>query len=368
MKRVLCLIANMDTGGAETLLMKLYRTMNVEEYQFDFLTYAGKNGYYDKEIINRGGKIYPITPVKKNPIKCFYDVYTVVKGGGYKSVLLSVPFSVYSIMLLIARMAGAKKIGLRCTNTKVGDGKISYTVLHYIFKPFAKVVTNVKLSPSVLAAEWMFGKGCVYKKQAVILNNGVQLDKFIFSIQRRKMIREEFNVSNKHVYGHVGRFVKQKNHIFLLKIFQEICKQDSEAVLLLVGTGMLLEDIKKKVYELKIENSVIFAGVRKDIPDIMMAMDVVIFPSYYEGMPNVIIEAQCTGLPCIIADTITRDVQVTDLIEFLSLEDDALIWANTAMKKMTLSKDIKRNIYNSIMKEKGYDINDVTCKFLELMT
>ncbi|SFH62093.1 Glycosyl transferases group 1 [Selenomonas ruminantium] len=138
--------------------------------------------------------------------------------------------------------------------------------------------------------------------------------------------------------------------------------------MLLVGTGMLLEDIKKKVYELKIENSVIFAGVRKDIPDIMMALDVVIFPSYYEGMPNVIIEAQCTGLPCIIADTITRDVQVTDLIEFLSLEDDALIWANTAMKKMTLSKDIKRNIYNSIMKEKGYDINDVTCKFLELMT
>lgn len=367
MKKVLCVIARMDTGGAETMLMKMYRSVDIEKYQFDFVTYVDGKGFYDNEIVERGGKIYPIAPLKQKTLKCFYQFYKIIKENKYEHILLSVPFAVYALMLMVAKLAGVKHIGIRCTNTKVGDGRWLYTTLHKMFKPLANCVANVKLAPSKIAAEWMFGKGCIEDGRAKILKNGLPLKRFMFSNEIRNKIRHEYCIENKIVFGHIGRFVYQKNHRFLIDVFNEIHKINDSTVLILLGTGMYWDEIKEYVNELGLSSVVMMLGIKQDIPAYLMAMDELIFPSFYEGMPNVVIESQCTGLPCVIADTITSEVKATEVVEFKSLQSNAKEWAIAALKKYNECKNNNRSDYNHIMKESGYDIKDVTENFIKYM-
>ncbi len=164
--------------------------------------------------------------------------------------------------------------------------------------------------------------------------------------------------------GHVGRFSTQKNHLFLLDIFSEILKTRPDCVLLLVGSGELETACRERVAELGMESSVVFAGVRSDVPGLMSAMDLMIFPSLYEGMPNVIIEAQATGLKCLISDTITPEVGVTDLVFRESLKNDSTQWANRAVE--LLSNQAGERTAQKTLIEAGYDIQAVVLKFTKL--
>ena len=163
--------------------------------------------------------------------------------------------------------------------------------------------------------------------------------------------------------GHIGRFMTQKNHAFLLDIFNQIYTQNNNAVLLLVGTGELQAQIKEKIKALGLEKNVIFTGVRSDVPQLLSAMDVFVFPSFYEGMPNTVIEAQATGLPCVIADTITSEADITGLVKYLSLSDSADKWAETAFE---LAKSERKDTKEEFIKNK-YDIESVAQEFVRLV-
>ena len=352
MVRVLNIISKMDAGGAETFLMKVFRNIDNEKLIFDFLVCTPEEGLYDKEINSMGGKIHYSAPKSRNPIKSFYDTFNVVRANKYRAVFRASAHSLAFLDLFAAALGGADIRVMRSTNTN-NPGGIMSNVLHFVFRPFLNSVTTLQLAPSTEAAIWLFGKTSVQNGKVDIIKNGVEIDKFIFNKGTREKARHEMGLSSRFVIGHVGRFQTQKNHSYLFDVFTGIKQKQNNAVLLLIGQGELESVIREKAEKFGLTDSVIFAGQRSDIPDLLMAMDVYVFPSLYEGLPNTVVEAQATGLRCLVSDSITKEVGFTDLVQFLPLELGPDEWAEIALQYRTGYE--RRNMKVEFI-EKGYDI------------
>lgn len=368
MKRLLCIINSMEAGGAETMLMKLYREMDKEKIQFDFFIMLEGVGYYEPEILGMGGNVYHngYVSIVRKPLQAMYLIYKCVKKHKYKYVLLSTEKAHYIPFLIMSKLAGAEVLALRSTNSTSTNGKVVDFIDHSC-SFFVRFFTNVRLAPSELAADFMFGNNAVKKYNTQILNNGLKIKDFTFDCKWRVEIRDEFNFDNKIVIGSVARFYPQKNHSFLIDVFYEIARLEDDAVLILIGQGILENEIRNKVKRLGLENRVVFAGIRNDVRKCLMAMDLFILPSLYEGMPNVVIEAQTTGLPCLVSDSVTAECKITDMVSFLSLKSSPREWARAALEQC--NKD-DRSKYAAVMKEKGYDIKDVAenfCRYMRLI-
>lgn len=360
MKRVLCITSSMNRGGAETFLMKVYRNLDRSNYQMDFCVNADNNAYAN-EIISYGGKIFKIPTKSKQPLKSFTSICNIVKENNYDYVMRVNEHSLSVIDLIAAKIGGAKKVIMRSSNSSSGSNLS--TILHKTFKFLPKHIPDVMIAPSSLAAQYTFGSKNLVNDKVNILNNGVDLDIFNYSFNNRMEIRREFDLSNKFIVGHIGRFNTQKNHDFLLEIFSDILKIKENSVLFMVGEGNLLEHTREKAKEMEILGNCIFAGHRDDVFKILSAMDVLLLPSFYEGMPNVVIEAQATGLSCLISDTITSEANITGLVNYLSLSEDSSLWAEEAIN---LYKDERLDTKDIFLK-KEYDINSVTNKFVDLI-
>lgn len=361
-KRLLCIIGNMNAGGAETFLMKMYRSIDRSKYQMDFCINTNNECFYEDEIKTLGGKIYRIS-AKSQSIKLFKNgLSDCIKSGNYKYVLRITSSAMGFMDLKIAKKAGAKICSARSSNSN--DGKsIKAKAAHVLGKLLYRKYADVKIAPSDLAAKYTFGKKAYRRGEVHILHNALDLNVYSFDEQTRNHIRKEFSISdNVKIIGHVGRFMSQKNHSFLLDIFNEIHKQNQNTVLMLVGKGELEDKIKEKIKALNLEDSVIFTGVRSDIPALLSAMDVFVFPSFYEGMPNTVIEAQATGLPCLIADTITKEANVTGLVRYMPLKAPEE-WAKEALNMISDT----RMQTKEIMIENGYDIESVSMEFVRLV-
>lgn len=359
MKRILCIVHSLNTGGAETFLMKIYRTLPGDKYQMDFIV-SEPDGYYTKEVLDRGGRIYNIPQRRKAPIKAMYGIFNVVRSNGYESILKLGDTPIAALDLIAAKFGGAKILGMRSCNALTNQSGKS-KMLDALLRPVLNAVANVKIAPSMLAAEFTFGKRCAHK-EVKLLHNGVDLTVFRFDPDARSQVREEFALSDKFVVGHIGRFHKQKNHRYLLEVFRQIRKIRADAVLMLVGTGELEGDIHAWVKEMDLEGSVIFTGVRFDVPRLLSTMDVFVFPSLHEGMPNTIIEAQATGLPCVLADTITPEADITGLLTYMPLDHDYVKWAHTAVK----SAEQERANTRQLFLDKGYAIEAVSAEFVQM--
>lgn len=362
MTRILCMAGIMNTGGAETMLMKLYREVNRKQVQFDFLVFSSKQGFYDEEITALGGNIYCLGEISllKHPFLRLQGIYDFFRTHKYYHVLISTEQAHIAIFALMAKLAGVKNIAIRSTNSSACRGKW-FDRLERCLKFIPCLSSDVRFAPSILAANFLFGKN----KNVHILHNGIKISDFSFQSTIRNMTRESFNVKDRILFGHIGRFTYQKNHIFLLKVYSEIIRLNPKVSFLLIGVGELFDEIKMQAADMGIVDNIIFAGIRQDVSNCFMAMDGMIFPSLFEGMPNVVIEAQATGLPCLIADTITKECQITDIVEFMSLQDEPVRWALKALE-MT-NKQSNREEYADKMKNAGYDISDVACEFLKNM-
>lgn len=361
MKRLLCITANMNAGGAETFLMKIYRNIDKSKYQMDFIvSYSGKN-YYEEEIQKMGGRIFYVPPKSKNFIKSFFGVMKIVKDNNYQHVIRVNEHSLSTLDLLAAKIGGAKKLIMRSSNAN--SGSTFKVILHKIFRPLAIVIPNVKIAPSTDAAEYTFGKKQVKNNKVIILNNGLDIKQFTFDSKIRNKIRNELNINDKFVVGHIGRFNEQKNHLKLIEIFNELYKRNNKSILVLIGKGSLEKAIKMRVKELGIENSVLFLGEKDNINQLLFSFDILVFPSKYEGMPNVLIEAQTTGLKCIVSDSITQEANVIGLIKYISLTDSLDRWCN----EILAIDNINRLNSASKMLKSGYDISVVAKKFEKII-
>ena len=360
MKRILFILNSLDAGGAETFLMKVYRTLSTEEYQFDFIV-SKDGGCYTQEVLTRGGRIYAIPMRTKDAIGALNGIRKIVRDNCYECVMKLGDNPIAVVDLLAAKLGGAKYLAMRSCNALTGLS-IRAKIINTLLRPVLNTVANVKIAPSILAAEYTFGKYHAHR-DVHLLHNGVDLKVFRYDEEGRFQIRKEFGIPDKLVIGHVGRFHEQKNHRYLLEIFKEVCEVRTDAILLLVGIGKLENMIREYVKELDLQDVVVFAGQRFDIPQILSAMDVFVFPSLHEGMPNTVIEAQATGLPCVIADTITLEANITGLVTYMSLDVSSSQWAQ---KVLLMATEERRNTVSDFL-EQGYDIEKVSKELVTIL-
>ena len=355
--RILHVVGRMDMGGTETMIMNLFRNINRKKVIFDFVVHTNKKGHFDDEIHSLGGQIYRVPRFKLYNIFSYYKSWQILLNRitNYKLMHGHIGSSA-SIYLNMAKKRGLHTIA-HSHNTSMGLSikGIAFSLLSYN----TRYIAHSFFACSIDAGISRFGKNIVNKNFSVI-NNAINVGMFEYNVKTRTSIQSKFNLKGKFVIGHVGRFNEQKNHEFVIDIFNEICKVQKNAVLLLVGDGELRKVIEEKARNLGLIDSVMFTGVRTDTADLYQAMDVFLFPSLYEGLGIVLIEAQAAGLKCIVSDVIPKEAHVTDLIKPISLKANVEIWADEVLK----SASYERSANNSIIIEKGYDIKD-TAKRLE---
>lgn len=363
MKRLLCIVGSLNQGGAETFLMKLLRNINRTEYMLDFCVMSHEKGTYEDEIGRLGGKVFHIVPKSESLLKCFKEIKKIVKDNAYVSVIRVNEHSLSVLDLIAAKCGGAKKLAMRSSNANSVSKK--QKILHRAFCFLPRMIPNVKIAPSIKAAEYTFGKRNVKKGKVNFLQNGLAVDDFTFDEEIRNSLRKELNLEDKFIIGHVGRFQRQKNHKFLIDVFGEVLKQKETAHLVLVGgNGELMEETKAYVAESGLEDNVTFLGNRSDVNQLLSAFDILVFPSLYEGMPNVVIESQAAGLPCLISDTITPDANITGLVKYYPLGKTAEEWAKEAIGH---ASRFERRSYKEEFYTAGYDIEAVVQKFIDLV-
>lgn len=362
MKRLLCIVGCMNMGGAETFLMKIHRTIDRTKYQMDYAVAEEQEGVYDKEIISLGGKIYHITPKSKGIFRNFKDIRDLVNKKKYTYVLRVSQHSLSALELLAAKLGGAKVLAFRSSNSNACESTLN-GILHNICMFMPRFFANVYIAPSTEAGKFMFGKASVKEGKVNILHNAVNYEMYAYAQTKRKRIRRELDLGNSLVVGHVGRFNHQKNHIFLLEVFKELSKIQESAKLILVGKGEKEQELRSKVVEMGIKDKVIFVAPRSDVNEFYSAFDVLVFPSKFEGMPNVLIEAQAASLPCVASDTITKEAKITPYVSWLSLNETAVVWAKKALDVCHMERS---STYKKFVESK-YEVKDSSQTFCKLI-
>ena len=352
--RVAQIIGKWLGGGVESVVMNYYRHIDRNKIQFDFICDNNSTNIPYEEIEKLGGKVILIPPYQK--IFKYHNVLKkVLKDGNYKIVHSHInTLSVFS--LFAAKCAGVPvRIAHSHSTTNKKEKKKNF--IKQILRPFSKLFATDYMCCSELAGRWLFGNKEYDKENVYLLNNAIDLDKFKYNEKVRKEKRKELSISDDTlVIGHVGRFVEQKNHKYLIDIFDEVHKKNKNSILLLAGQGPLMNEIKEKVNKLRIEDNVKFLGQRNDINELYQTFDVFVLPSLYEGLPVVGIEAQATGLLCLFSKEMTKETKVLNTTEFLSLEQSSKKWADTIIKNINYKridpiKEISKRGYN-IEKEK----------------
>lgn len=354
MIRILQIVGTMHPGGMENFIMNLYEKIDREKFQFDFVVHLRKENDHTEKIKKLGGKVYEIPRLTKDPIGSLSMLYKIVKKNKYQIVIRHTANALVAPQLLAAKMAGAKTI---CHSHNETDPQMT---LHKIGKVLMKMVADRRLACSNKAGLWMYDK-----KDFKVINNAINVNKFVYSEEKAEKVRKEFGLQGKHVYGHIANFRESKNHMFLLDVYKEIAKLDDKAVFFCLGEGDLREEIENKIKELNLEDRVILTGIRHDVENFMSCMDVLIFPSFFEGLPLTLIEAQIAALPAIISDTITKDVIITDgLVTMESIKDKPQVWAKKATELLKDGKVKSRQCQREAIRKAGYDM-DVLVKWYE---
>lgn len=364
MKRAIYIVTAMNAGGAETVFMKFYRKLDRAQYQFDFCVSSDAKGFYDDEIESLGGHVVHTVKKSSSPFKSYRRLKEIAREDAYCCAVRSTQRSLSAIDLLAMKRGGVPKTVFRSSNTGTTDGDVLNDVLHRAFRPLATWIPDLCIAPSTEAGLYMFGSGHVKSEEFQILHNAVDLGEFAYSERSRAVVREEFEISSDApVVGHVGRFNQQKNHGFLLKVFAGLLKERPDALLLLFGEGERQDDVVKQAKSLGIEDSVIFAGVRPDVNRCYSAMDALLFPSLYEGLPNAVIEAQANGLPCLISSAITPEVSIVQNVHSKSLEDSPQDWA------IDLGGLLGQRISDPApaLRSAGYDIDEEVDNFIRII-
>lgn len=350
--RVAQIIGKWLGGGVESVVMNYYRHIDRTKIQFDFICDEDSTNIPYEEIEKLGGKVILIPPYQK-VFKYHKELKKVLKDENYKIVHSHI--NTLSVFSLYAAKCAGVPVRIAHSHSTTNKKEKKKNLLKQVLRPFSKVFATDYMCCSELAGRWLFGNKEYDNGNVYLLNNAIDLDKFKYDEEKRKEKRKELNIEDStFVIGHVGRFVEQKNHRFLIDIFNEVHKQKENSILLLAGQGPLMEEMKEKVRNLGLEKNVEFLGQRSDINELYQAFDVFCLPSLYEGLPVVGVEAQATGLLCMLSDDMTKETKILQSTQFLSLNQKASEWAKIILDKSKLgcNKDTVKE-----MSENGFNIN-----------
>lgn len=355
--KVLHVLAQRPKGGIGTFLKNMQANIDTSKVQFDYLICdSDKTGEFDNFVKNFGSKVHVLSPLKSRKIfRYITEINLFFKKNGHEYDIVHGHLSSLGVIYLnIARKYGVKHRVIHSHATRLSDKKIN-EIRNFITELPLRKAANIYFACSKKAGEHKFGRNNLEKNKVHIINNAVDVNKFRYDIETRISLRSRLNLEEKVVIGNVGRLSNQKNHLFLIDTFNLIYSKEKRAILMLIGDGELEPILKKKVESLGLTDAVFFMGKRNDVDKLLQVMDVFVMPSLYEGFPLVGIEAQCSGLPCIFADTITEEIMVTDTCKFISLKEPKESWALEIIN--IVEKNPYRNRASELVEKAGYSIN-----------
>lgn len=324
--RILHVLGGVSLGGAESRIMDLYRYIDREKIQFDFLVHQSGQGYYEEEIKELGGRIYRVPRFRLYNLfayrKALGDFFT--KHHEFRAVHGHMT-STAAIYLPIAKKNGIPMTIAHARSAGVDKG-IKGTVTRLMRRPLRRKCDQM-FACSGLAGEAVFGKKNVLAGKVRIVPNAIDVRPFCYDGEMRADMRRTLSLEDKFVIGHVGRFHYAKNHEYLLEVFAEIAKRQDNAVLLLLGEGERMAEMKKRAESLDLTDKIFFCGNQKETWKYYQAMDFFIFPSRFEGLPGTVVEAQSAGLRCLISDKIAEETLITELAVSKSIAESPVKWA-----------------------------------------
>ena len=361
MIRVLHSVSNMDRAGIETMLMNYYRHMDRSKIQFDFLCNKQKPGAYEEEIYALGGKVYRtpgLNPVKY-PRYLRYMKKLFAENPDYQ-IIEAHNGALGAYALNAARHNGIPVRIFHAHGASIHrDWKLPLKLLCRALLPIS---TNQRFSCGEAAAKCYFGAKKARAKDYILIPNAIEIERFVFDQEIRNRLRRENGLDGKHVVGHVGRFSPQKNHAFLMEAFACLKQQDPTAYLVLIGDGEEMASIQAAAERLGIADSVRFLGSIANVNEWYQAFDVFVLPSIWEGLPVVGVEAQTADLPCVISDSVTREIQILEKTRFVGLREGPKRWAEVISQALD---DAQRKNVGHIIAEHGYDISAEAAKLQE---
>lgn len=349
--RILQVFASLDRGGAETMIMNIYRKIDRDKIQFDFVVNDRKEEYdFEQEILSLGGRIFRIPKYNLKNIFQYRKYFDeILKENSNLKIIHghhTVPANTYikvahenqRIVLLHSHTAGKLEKSLK-------------SEIKTFLRRRSQYSADGLVACGEKAAKFMFDKKY---SSTIIIKNAIETDKYYFNKDIRNKYRQDFNLSDNFVIGHVGNFREVKNHKFIIEIFEEVKKHVPKSKLLLVGDGYLREEIVSQIEKMHLSNDVILAGVRDDVNNILQAMDIMVFPSLFEGLGVALIEAQVSGLKVLASNTITKEANITGNVIFFDIKKGANYWAKEIIK---YHKESDREVDINIIINSGYDIN-----------
>ena len=365
MKKILVFGITDKSGGVEAVIMNYYRFIDRSKIQFEFLCNTDEVAYED-EIKKLGGVIYRITARSKDRKKYHEDMTKFFEehAKDYEAIWVNVCSLANIDYLKYAKKYGIKKRIIHSHNSQNMDSKLR-GILHRINKLFISKYATDFWSCGDEAGKWFYSNKIINSDKYLFVNNAIDTDKYKYDEKTRKEYRKKMNLEDKIVFGNVGRFHFQKNHTFMIKVFNEFQKEKPNSVLLLIGQGEDEEKIKNQIKEYGLEDKIIILGVRNDVDKLMQCMDVFLFPSLFEGLPLVLVEAQTAKLLIFASDVITKGVKFNDRLYYLSLEKDEKYWAKRILERLDKIEDRKSDVSDIV--KNGFDIKNEAKKIEKLL-
>ena len=357
--RVLNVLGTIDLGGAESRVMELYRALDRDKVQFDFLVHTEKEGQYGEEIRRLGGRIYNVPRFRVYNILSYqkalrrffreHNEFAAVQGHMTSTAPIYLPIAKKAgipVTIAHARSAGVDP-GIKGFATKVIRFPLKYRA-DYCFTCSAE------------AAEAVYGRKWIDEGKVRTIPNAIDAQRFAYNPAVREQVRAELGLTGKFVIGHVGRFGFMKNHNYLIDIFAELCRMRDDAALVLIGKGELEEEIREKVNVLGLADKVLFLGSRFDVERYYQAFDYFVFPSTFEGLPGSVAEAQASGRHCLVSDKVTGEAALTELVTYKSIEETASNWAGEIMRNARAA--LERKDMREAIAEKDFDVRGLAVK------
>lgn len=333
--------------GITSVITSYLEVMDKSNLEFYVVSTIKAEPNIEEKIKKMGCEIIHMPSRRNETIRYFFKLLVFIRKNKIEVLHAHGNSGTLVIELLAAWLGGCQKRIAHSHNTKCEQVKADK-----ILRPVFKLLYTDALACGDAAGKWLFGK-----KKFTVLKNGRDINKYLFCPEKRDEIRNKYALAETIVIGHVGGFVKQKNHVFLIKVFREILKIKPNAILILIGSGPLQEEIKMSVKDIK--EHVIFTGAVDNVADYLQALDGALLPSLFEGLPLVTIEWQINGLPCLLSDTITKECKLTKSLKFESLKDEPQIWANDIVKMISISNRKVDSLASiKLIQEKGFDIRD----------
>lgn len=335
-----------ELNGITNVILNYYRAMDKRGMKIDFVIPNEIEDSLREEFLSNGSTVYQLCCRNRKPWEYIRKLTKLVSQNKYNIVHAHGNSCTLALELYSAKMGGA---GIRISHGHSSFCK--HRVIHKLLRKVFDALYTQAFACGKKSGDWLYGG-----KQFYIINNGIAYEKYRFNDEIRSLYRERYNLNENIVIGHIGNFYNEKNHPFLIDIFAELVRKDKKYRLMLIGEGELRPNTQKKVQELGLDSQVMFMGSSDDIPNLLQAIDIIVMPSVYEGLPLSLIEAQAAGLTCFVSDAVSTEAAITDLLQFISLEESPKDWADQIGRTIPANREELSATAVKQITEAGYSI------------